>query len=590
MPRWTHSQARTGIAAMDNAAVARQLAETADLLEIKGENPFKIRAYRNAAETVATAPDAVAALSEAALQQLPGIGRDLARRIRETVETGDTEFRKALLAEFPPTILDLLHLQGVGPKTVKQLYAELGIRTVDDLEAAARDGRLTRLRGMGAKKQALILKAVDERRRHAGRHLLPDAHDAAAAIVAHLAEEAAETELLPVGSLRRGCETCGDIDILAIGGAPPLMDRFTSYRLVERVLGRGETKASVLLRGGFQADLRLVARESRGAAMQYFTGSKAHNIALRDRALGRGWKLNEYGLFDADGGRLAGDDEPGIYAALGLAWVPPELREARGEIEAATEQRLPRLVERADLRGDVHVHTNVTDGRDDIETMARAAREQGLEYIAITDHSQALAMANGLDERRALAHARAIREVNDRIDGIELLAGIECDIRADGTLDLADDCLAQLDYVVASVHSSFGLEEQAMTDRVLRALECPWVDTLGHPTGRILLRREPVRLRLDAVFAAAAAHGAALEINSQIDRLDLGDTAARAARERGVRLVITSDAHSQTALSWVRWGVQVARRAWATPEDVLNTRSAADFKAALRRHRRAAAR
>jgi DNA polymerase (family 10) len=575
---------------MDNSAVARQLAETADLLEIKGENPFKIRAYRNAAETVATAPDPVAALSEAALQQLPGIGRDLARRIRETVETGDTEFRKALLAEFPPTILDLLHLQGVGPKTVKQLYAELGIRTVDDLEAAARDGRLTRLRGMGAKKQALILKAVDERRRHAGRHLLPDAHDAAAAIVAHLAEEAAETELLPVGSLRRGCETCGDIDILAIGGAPPLMDRFTSYRLVERVLGRGETKASVLLQGGFQADLRLVARESRGAAMQYFTGSKAHNIALRDRALGKGWKLNEYGLFDADGGLLAGDDERAIYAALGLAWVPPELREARGELEAAAEERLPRLIERADLRGDVHVHTNATDGREDIETMARAAREQGLEYIAITDHSQALAMANGLDERRALAHARAIREVNDRIDGIELLAGIECDIRADGTLDLADDCLAQLDYVVASVHSSFGLDEQAMTDRVLRALECPWVDTLGHPTGRILLRREPVRLRLDNVFAAAAARGVALEINSQIDRLDLGDTAARAARERGVRLVITSDAHSQTALSWVRWGVQVARRAWATPDDVLNTRSATDFKAALRRHRRAAAR
>jgi DNA polymerase (family 10) len=572
---------------VDNAAVARQLAETADLLEIKGENPFKIRAYRNAAETVATAPDPVSDLSEAALQQLPGIGRDLARRIRETIETGDTDFRKALLAEFPPTILDLLHLQGVGPKTVKQLYAELGIRTIDDLEAAARDGRLTGLRGMGAKKQALILKAVDERRRHAGRHLLPDAHDAAAAIVAHLAEAAPETELLPVGSLRRGCETCGDLDILAIGGAPPLMDRFTSYRLVERVLGRGDTKASVLLAGGFQADLRLVARESRGAAMQYFTGSKGHNIALRDRALSRGWKLNEYGLFDADGARLGGDTEEGIYRALGLAWIPPELREQRGELEAAAQDALPRLVERADLRGDLHMHTNATDGRDDIETMARAAREQGLEYIAITDHSQALAMANGLDERRALAHARAIREVNGRVEGIELLAGIECDIRADGTLDLAHDCLAQLDYVVVSIHSSFGLEEQAMTDRILRALECPWVDTLGHPTGRILLRREPVRLRLDAVLAAAAAHGVAVEINCQIDRLDLGDVAARAARERGVPLVITSDAHSQAGIGVLRWGVQVARRAWASAADVLNTRTAGEFRRALRRSRRA---
>jgi DNA polymerase (family X) len=572
--------------ALDNAGVARLFAEIGDLLEIKGENPFKIRAYRNAAETIANAPRPVIELSETELQELPGIGRDLAKRIREVAETGETTFHRDLLAEFPPTILDLLRLQGVGPKTVKQLYTELGIRTIDDLEAAARDGRLTALRGMGAKKQTLILKAVDERRRHAGRHLLPDAHDVAAALVGWLREEASDVEFLPVGSLRRGCETCGDLDVLAIGGTPALMGTFTSYRLVERVLGQGETKSSVLLTGSIQADLRLVGRESRGAAMQYFTGSKPHNIALRDRAIQRGFKLNEYGLFRLeDNVKVAGADEEQIYADLGLAWIPPELRELRGEIEAAEAGTLPRLIERGDLRGDLHMHTTATDGRDDIDTMARAARDAGLEYIAITDHSQALAMANGLDEHRALAHAQRIRQIGERLDGIELLAGIECDILADGTLDLADDCLAQLDYVVASVHSGFSQDEQAMTDRLLRAMECPWVDTIGHPTGRILLRRDPIAARMDVVIDAAAKNGVALEINCQIDRLDLNDILARLARERGVPLVIASDAHSQAALGWLRWGVQIARRAWAGPGDVLNTRPVAELRSALRRAR-----
>ena len=575
---------------MDNPAIARLFAEIGDLLEIKGENPFKIRAYRNAADTILNAPSPVADLDEAALQHLPGIGKDLAKKIREVADTGDTPYHRDLLLEFPPTILDLLRLQGVGPKTVKQLYTELGIRTIDDLEAAARDGRLTALRGMGAKKQALILKAVDERRRHAGRHLLPDAHDVAAALVGWLREQAPDVEFLPVGSLRRGCETCGDLDILAIGGTPALMATFTTYRLVERVLGRGETKSSVLLSGGIQADLRLVGKDSRGAAMQYFTGSKPHNIALRDRAIQRGLKLNEYGLFRLDDNtKIAGADEEGIYAALGLAWMPPEMRELRGEIEAAEAGTLPRLIDRADLRGDLHMHTTETDGRDDIETMARAALEAGLGYIAITDHSQALAMANGLDERRALAHAKRIREIGRRIDGIELLAGIECDIRADGTLDLADDCLAELDYVVASVHSNLTQDERAMTDRLLRAMECPWVDTLGHPTGRILLRRDPVAARMDVVIEQAAARGVALEINCQVDRLDLNDVLARAARERRVPLVIASDAHSQAAIGWLRWGVQVARRAWASPDDVLNTRPLAEMRAALRRARSRAA-
>jgi DNA polymerase (family 10) len=365
------------------------------------------------------------------------------------------------------------------------------------------------------------------------------------------------------------------------------MERFTSYSLVERVLARGDTKSSVLLRGGQQADLRLVSPESGGAAMQYFTGSKPHNIALRDRAIGLGFKLNEYGLFRiSDGERVAGHTEEGIYAALGLAWIPPELRELKGELEAAEQAALPALVDRRHLRGDLHAHTTTTDGRDSIETMALAARDAGLEYLAITDHSQALAMANGLDERRAIEHARVVRELNGRrLDGITLLAGIECDIRADGTLDLAEDCLAALDYVVASIHSSFGQGEQEMTDRVLRAMECPWVDTIGHPMGRILLRREPHKGRLDQIVDAAARLGVALEINCQADRLDLSDMNARYARERGVKLVIASDAHSARAFATLSWGVTVARRAWASPADILNTQPLDALLASLRRHR-----
>ena len=575
---------------MDNIAVARILAEVGDLLEIKGDNPFKIRAYRNAADTVAAAAPALASLTDAELMDLPGVGRDLAKKIREILDTGDTAVHRQLVEEFPPTMLDLLRLQGVGPRTVRQLYGELGVRTLDDLEAAARDGRLERLRGMGPKKRDLILKALENRQRYAGRHLLPDMHDAAAALVGWLRERLPGAELTPVGSLRRGCETCGDLDILATGDASDAVQAFTGYRLVEAVLANGDTRASVKLRGGVQADLRLIPAESRGAAMQYFTGSKAHNIALRDRALQRGLKLNEYGVFRVDdGARIAGETEEDVYAALGLPWIPPELREDRGEIAAAEADRLPRLVQLPDLRGDLHAHTNATDGRDDLETMARAAAAAGLQYLAITDHSQALAMANGLDERRTLEQARTIRALNARLEGLTLLAGIECDIRADGTLDLADDCLAELDYVVASVHSNFAQDAREMTDRVLRAIECPWVDALGHPTGRLLLRREPSSLDVAAVIDAAARAGVALEINCQVDRLDLNDINARRARERGVKLVVASDAHSQAGLGVLRWGVQVAQRAWARPDDVLNTRPLAELRSLLRRHASSAA-
>ena len=572
---------------MDNLAIARVLAEIGDLLEIKNENPFKIRAYRNAADTVAHLGTPLDSLSPDDRRGIPGIGKDLAAKLGELIETGSIRYHQDLLQEFPPTILDLLRLQGVGPKTVSLLYHGLGIKTLEDLEAAARAGRIRLLKGMGAKKEALILKALDERQRFAGRRLLAEATETAATLVAALREHAPDAAIVPVGSLRRGCESCGDIDILAAGAPPSLMDAFTGYRLVERVLAHGDTKSSVLIWGGFQADLRLVPTESLGAAQQYFTGSKAHNIALRDRALQRGYKLNEYGLFTVDDDtRVAGEDETGIYAALGLDFIPPELRENRGELAAAQAHALPRLMAFEDLKGDLHMHTTASDGRADALTMAQAAAAAGRQYIAITDHSQSLAMANGLDEARALAHAAHVRSLNGRVAGLTLLAGIECDIRPDGTMDLADDCLAQLDIVIASVHSMFTQDEAQMTERLLRAIENPHVDVLAHPTGRLLLKRDGYRFDVERVFAAAAAAGVAIEINSQVDRLDLDDTHARLAKSRGVKLLIDSDAHSPAALANLRWGAVVARRAWLEPGDVLNTLPVDQFRGALRRNRR----
>ncbi|HVH58571.1 MAG TPA: DNA polymerase/3'-5' exonuclease PolX [Vicinamibacterales bacterium] len=574
---------------MDNLAIARVLAEIGDLLEIKNENPFKIRAYRNASEAVIHLGARIADMTPEERRAISGIGKDLAAKIGELVETGNSTYHQELLQEFPPTVLDLLRLQGVGPKTVALLYHTLGVRSLEDLELAAKEGRIRSLKGMGAKKEVLILKALEDRQRVAGRRLLAEAHDAAAALISALREHAPDAQITPVGSLRRGCETCGDIDILAAGAPPSIMETFTGYKLVERILARGDTKSSVLIFGGFQADLRVVPRESLGAAQQYFTGSKPHNIALRDRAIQRGFKLNEYGLFRVEDNLLvAGEDETGIYEALGLQFVPPELRENRGEIAAADARTLPRLIAFEDLRGDLHMHTTATDGRADADAMARAALAAGLQYIAITDHSKSLAMANGLDEARALHHAAAIRSLNDRLEGLTVLAGIECDIRADGTMDLADDCLAQLDIVIASVHSAFNQDEAQMTDRILRAIENPYVDVIGHPTGRLILKRDGYQLRMEQVIAAAAARGVALEINSQVDRLDLDDTHARMAKERGVRIIIDSDAHSPAGLASLRWGAVTARRAWLEASDVLNTLPVDQFRAALRRNRRSA--
>ena len=572
---------------MDNRALSQVLGEIADLLEIRGDNGFKIRAYRTAAETLATWPQTVAQLNEQQLRSIPGIGKDLAARVRELAETGTSAYHKELLEQFPPTILDLLRLQGVGPKTVAMLHSTLNIKSIDDLAAAAKAGKLKGLKGMGARKEAQILASIEERSKDSGRHLLSDTAETAASLVDFLRIHDRDVELIPVGSLRRGRETCGDIDILAVGGQPGLMEALISHPHVERVLGQGDTKSSVLLRGGYQADLRLVPSESRGAAMQYFTGSKAHNICVRDRAVQLGFKLNEYGLYRVDDdSRVAGETEEEIYRALGMEWVEPELRENRGEVEAARAGTLPKLISLSDLRGDLHMHTTETDGKDDLAAMAEAAQRLGREYIAITDHSQALAMANGLDERRALEHAARVRALNGRFENLTLLAGIECDILSDGRLDLSDDCLAQLDIVVASIHSNFSQESQQMTDRILRAIENPWVDVLGHPTGRRLLQRESIKFDMTTVMDSVSRHGVTMEINCQPQRLDLNDSHARAARERGIPLVISTDAHSVNALSRLQWGVQVARRAWVQSGDVLNTRPVDELRSRLRRNRR----
>lgn len=571
---------------MENASIARILGEIADLLEIQGANPFRIRAYRNAAQAIRDTAVRVADLDEADLRSIPGIGKDIGARIRELALTGRSTAHDELSATLPIGLLDILRLQGVGPRTVAQLHETLGVTSIDELEQAIRAGRLTGIKGLGAKKADGLLRAIEERRQFSGRHLASTASRQADGLVAHLQAAHPEATFDVVGSLRRGAETIGDLDILATGVVGDVMATFVAAPQAERVLGHGETKSSLRLAGGLQADLRLVPVESRGAAMQYFTGSKAHNIELRDRAIRQGLRLNEYGLFTADGEtRVAGATETEVYAALGLAWIPPELREQRGELAAAADGTLPALVERGDLQGDLHCHTTATDGKDSLEAMVDEARRRGLRYLAITDHSQALAMANGLDEARTRAHAARIRALDRECDDISLLAGIECDIRPDGSMDLDEACLAELDIVVASVHSALTQDGPTMTARVLKALACPYVDVLGHPTGRMLLRRDASTLDVERIVDAAAEHGVALEINGQPHRRDLSDVHARLAIARGVPLVLSSDAHGVGGFDHHAWAVLTARRAWAEPRHVLNCRPVTEMRDSLRRHR-----
>jgi DNA polymerase (family 10) len=577
---------------MDNPTMARLLAETGDLLEIDGGDSFRIRSYRRAAEAVEqTTVDLMdAAADTARLLEIPGIGKGMAANLQAITETGTLPLRDELLAKYGNGLLELLKLPGMGPKTVALLWDAAKIGTIDELAQAIDEGRLAGLPRMGTKQIEKLRKGIEDYRRSAGRFRIDVAEQAAQSLSAYLLAFDGIEKVTPAGSLRRGRETVGDLDLLVTGPACELeqtaaaVEYVAAYPGIHDIIVRGENKISFHLSNGLQVDVRLLPAASYGAALQYFTGSKAHNVALRQRALKMGYTLSEWALARlSDGSPVAAATEEEVYAALGMDWIPPELRENMGEIEAAARHALPRLIERADIRGDVHMHTTATDGHNSIREMAEAALSLGYGYIAITDHSQALGMANGLDEKRALEHIRRIREVDSQMEGrIRIFTGIEVDILADGSLDLDDEVLAQMEVVIASVHSHFAQPREEMTARVIRAIENPNVRILGHPTGRLLLRREPFALDMGLVLRRAAELGVAMEHNAAPERLDLNDRDLRLARELGCKIVISTDSHDIRHLAKMDYGVRQLRRAWLGPEDVLNTREAEGFLAALR--------
>jgi DNA polymerase (family 10) len=573
-----------------NADIALVFGEIADLLEIQGANPFRIRAYRNAARIVGELgrelSRAVAAGED--LSRLPGIGEDLAGKIRELVSTGRCQMLEKLHRDLPPAIGELLHVPGLGPKRVRTLWHELEIQTAEQLCRAARDGRIRALPGFGEKTELNILRAVEARAGHLRRFKLATAAQYADALAAHLRRVPGVDQVAVAGSFRRARETVGDVDILVTAQAGSrVMDRFTGYDEVTEVLSAGPTRASVLLRCGLQVDLRVVEAASYGAALCYFTGSKAHNIVIRRLGQEMGLKINEYGVFRGST-RIAGETEESVYAAVGLPWIPPELREDRGEIEAARAGRLPRLVELADLRGDLHAHTKATDGHDTLREMALAARARGLSYLAITEHSRRLAMAHGLDPQRLARQCDEIDRLNATLEGIVLLKGIEVDILEDGTLDLPDSALAQLDLVVGAIHSRFDLPRSRQTERILRAMDNPHFTILAHPTGRMIESRPPYDVDMLRIVRQARARGRFLELNAHPERLDLLDTYCMMAKEEGVAVAVSSDAHSALDFDNLRFGIGQARRGWLSAGDVLNTRTLPQLRRLLASTRRGA--
>jgi DNA polymerase (family X) len=573
---------------LENKEIARLLWETADLMEIAGEDSFRIRSYRNGATAIEGYPERVFDIlhhPERKITDIPGIGKGLAFAIQEICERRSCERRDALLQKFPPTALEFLKIQGLGPKGIALIFEHYRISTIDELERLCHEEKLRVLPRMGAKLEEKVLRSIAQYRQRTGRYLLNYVEAIATELIDALKQVPGVEAVTPAGSFRRGRETVGDLDLLVTGPEPTAaLDAFVKFPRVDEILGHGENKASAKVgHQGLQVDVRALPRESFGAAMQYFTGSKDHNVAVRTRAVKMGLKLSEYGLFrQEDDSRVAGETEEGVYRALGLAWIPPELRENCGEIEAAAEGRLPELVELKDIRGDIHMHTTETDGRASLEEMAEAARERGYEYIAITDHSKALAMANGLDEARAVAFAKRVREINRDGPGIRIFSGLECDILKDGALDLATDALAELDIVIGSVHSHMNMESAEMTDRLLRALECPQLRVLGHPTGRLLLQRDPFPFDFERVVAEAVKRGVWLEINASPERLDLDGALIRTARAKGAKFSIATDAHHPKHLAGMRYGVVTARRGWLGPRDILNTLPAGHFAEALK--------
>ena len=571
---------------MTNLDIIRVLQRLATMLEIDGANPFRVRAYREAARVLEAMGDPAAQLDAAGLAGLPGIGKDLAGKIRDIIDTGTTALFEEMKQRIPLEVVALTEIQGMGPKRVKALL-DRGIRNRERLEEAARAGTLRELPGFGETLEKKILKAIAATATSGERTLLAGAWPVAHDLAARLAKVAGVTQVEVAGSFRRRKETVGDLDLLVCGGeAEAVMKTFIGQPEVAEVLGQGETKSSVRLLSGLQVDVRLLPPESFGAAMLYFTGSKQHNIELRRIALDKGMSLSEYGL--ARGERMvAGRTEAEVYRALGMAWIPPELREARDEIERAMNGTLPQLVEQDDLRGDLHMHTDRTDGRASLEVMVRAMRDRGYAYCAVTDHSKSLAMTRGFDTERVRQSVAEVEQVRRQVPGIDVLHGLEVDILGDGALDLDDEGLAMLDWVIVSLHSRLGQPREEMTARVLRAIEHPAVHVMGHPMARMIGKREPVEIDIEKVLDHAAKHGVMMEINAQPDRTDLSDVHARMAHERGIPLVISTDAHSVAELDFMRYGVFTARRAGLRREDVLNTRDVATLRAAIGRGRSA---
>ena len=609
---------------MDNISLARLLDETAALLEIDAADPFRIRSYRRAAEAVEqqTQPLAALATPEAdpkALLAIPGIGKGMAANIRDLVNTGSMPLRDELLTKYKPTMLDLLKLPGMGPKTVALLYSSMQISDIDELEAAAKRGDLLALPRMGQKFTDKLVKGIEDYRKNASRFRIDVAREHAERIAELIRQFDGIETITPAGSLRRGKESVGDLDLLVTGPAcepevvAAAVEHVATLPLIDKLLARGQNKVSFTLRNGLQVDVRLLPRKSYGAALQYFTGSKHHNVTLRQRAIKRGLTLSEYALLRLeDNTIIAADSEEAIYNALDLDFIPPELRENNGEIEAAAKHTLPKLIVRGDIRGDVHMHTTESDGANSIREMAEGAIARGLDYIAITDHSKLLSMTGGMDDKRAIAHAKRIRAESDKLAEefaakkgpqwarfearrkagepvnpepavpFRILAGCECDILLDGQLDLEDATMAQLDIIVASVHSGFNQTEDEVTDRVLRACENPYVQILGHPTGRKVLKREPYKINLAKLLPVAAKYGIAVEHNAAPARADLSDLNLRLAKEHGCKLIVNTDAHAIDELDQIDHGIIQLRRAWLTAADLINTQPVDAFLASLR--------
>jgi DNA polymerase (family 10) len=568
-----------------NATVAAIFEQIADLLDIQGANPFRIRAYRNAARTIGGLGTDLKTLLEQGtdLRDLPGIGDDLAAKIREIVETGKSALLRRLQKEVPPAVAELLRIPGLGPKRVRALHDDLDVQSLEQLLRAARDGRISQLPGFGKKIESRIVEAAQAQLSKVRRFKLAVAAQHAEPLIAYLRATPGVGKVVVAGSFRRMRETVGDLDVLATAQpSSKVMERFVHYEEVAEVLSHGDTRGSIVLKSGLQVDLRVVAPDSFGAALHYFTGSKAHNIAIRRLAQASGLKVNEYGVFRG-ALRIAGDTEQSVYACVDLPYIEPELREDRGEIEAARIGRLPDLLDRADLKGDLHAHSKASDGHDTIRDMALAARTHGLSYLAITEHSRRLTVAHGLDPVRLARQIDEIDLLNRELSGVTVLKGIEVDILEDGSLDLPDSILSRLDVVIAAVHSKFNLSRARQTDRILKALENPHVSMLAHPTGRLINERDPYDADMPRIIRKARATGCHLELNAHPERLDLLDSHCRMAKEEGVLVSVNSDAHSVHEFDNLRFGVGQARRGWLEEKDVLNTRTLTEVRRLLKR-------